>query len=986
MAWQDLTRRIPMSRAEVGAHDAFLLDQREEFYIVESGYADLFAVVVDDAQSALTRAPFVARIPVGGAFFGSLIVPSKSGGTFFTYQAVPSRGTTLLRGKREHLASRETFDLDAVSVIDDWVVAASEFVARYEHQRPREVLLLEADPDVPYEARSVVSAHHHEVLWISVDQPGLLVGPPGFPLDKETLFPLAEHIWLTLPEETRVSAVHTPGAIITGRLWNALDRYNVQILRCASRYWVRMRERNLSQLSGNRRQGVRLQEAMLGELTSLLVDTSPGSETAHGHRSPLQAAAAIVADSAGVRLDDSPAVVDDDIDPLEAVDAVVAPSDIRTRRIQLSPGWERRDGPSFLGVASPEEPRPVAVVNSGRGAYRMIDPVSGEAAPVNRQRAESLDTQGVTFYPPLARSVDSGLAALLQALRGRGRDIAGVALMGALGALVALLTPVVTGELLAEIIPRVDVPMWTAALVALALGAFTTAALSVVGAFSMLRVEARIDETLQAAVWSKLLSLPPPFFRRYLAGDLADRANGVSVIRQILTGATGASLVSGAFSIFSYALLFYYSWELALWTGVAVLLLVAGSWWFTTRQVHHQRAVFKAQGAIDGMVFQMIIGVAKLRQAHAERSALLRWSKLYTEQKRANLSARKWAAGQHTFNALFGPLSQLALLALIWYSLLEGGAAMAEGKEGETATPFALADFLSFHAAFGQFMGGMVGLTATWATALAVLPLFERVLPIIEEQPESVSGGTVLRSLSGRIEFEHVTFRYPSAESDTLQNVSFHIRPGEYVAFVGPSGAGKSTVYRLLLGFERPTAGTVLLDGHDLLSLNLDAMRRQFGVVLQNGQLTPASIFMNIVGEASLTEQEAWDAARAAGLAQDISNMPMGMHTEIPEGGVGLSGGQRQRLLIARTLARKPRVLLFDEATSMLDNRTQDTIRTSLRGLASTRVLIAHRLSTVVDVDRLYVMQDGRIVETGRYEELMAQGGVLAEMARRQII
>ena len=311
---------------------------------------------------------------------------------------------------------------------------------------------------------------------------------------------------------------------------------------------------------------------------------------------------------------------------------------------------------------------------------------------------------------------------------------------------------------------------------------------------------------------------------------------------------------------------------------------------------------------------------------------------------------------------------------------------MAEDGEGETAAPFALADFLSFHAAFGQFMGGMVGLTATWATALAMLPLFERVLPIIEAQSESVSGGTVPRSLSGRIEFEHVTFRYPSVERDTLQDVSFHIRPGEYVAFVGPSGAGKSTLYRLLLGFERPMAGSVLLDEHDLLSLNLDAMRRQLGVVLQNGQVTPASIFTNIAGEAPLTEREAWDAARAAGLDKDIEAMPMGMYTEIQEGGVGLSGGQRQRLLIARTLARKPRVLLFDEATGMLDNRTQDTVRTSLRGLAATRVLIAHRLSTVVDVDRLYVMQDGRIVETGRYEELMAQGGVLAEMAKRQII
>ena len=984
MAWQDLTRRIPMSRAEAGAHDAFLLDRLEEFYVVESGYVDLFTVVVDAAHSALTRAPFVARIPVGSAFFGSLVMPSKGSDTFFTYQAVPSRGTVLLRGEREPLASRDTFDLDAVSLIDDWVVAASEFVAGYE-RRPREVLLLEADPDVPYEAHSVVSTHHHEVLWISADRPGLLVGRPGFPVAGEGLFPLAEHVWLTLPEETRVSAVHTPGAIVTGGLWTALDRYNVQILRCASHYWVRMRKRNLTRLSRNRRQGVRLEEAMLRELASLLVDTPPGRETARGHRSPLQTAAAVVADSAGVRLDDSP-VVADDVDPLEAVDAVVAPSGIRTRRIRLSPGWERRDGPSFLGVVSHEEPRPVAIVNRGRGAYRMIDPVSGEAAPVNRQRAESLDAQGAMFYAPLARSVDSGLAALFQALRGRGRDVAGVVLMGALGALVALLTPIVTGELLAEIIPRVDVPMWTAALAALALGAFTTAAVSVVGTFSMLRIEARIDETLQAAVWSKLLSLPTSFFRRYLAGDLADRANGVSVIRQILTGATGASLVSGVFSIFSYALLFYYSWELALWTGVAVLMLVAGSWWFTTRQIHHQRAVFTAQGAIDGLVFQMIIGVAKLRQAHAERNALLRWSKLYTEQKRAHLSARKWAAGQHTFNALFGPLSQLALLGLIWYSLLEGGTPMAEDGQGETAAPFALADFLSFHAAFGQFMGGMVGLTATWATAVAVLPLFERVLPIIEARPESVSGGTILRSLSGRIEFEHVTFRYPSAERDTLRDVSFHVRPGEYVAFVGPSGAGKSTLYRLLLGFERPMAGSVLLDGHDLLSLDLDAMRRQLGVVLQNGQLTPASIFLNIAGEAPLTEKEAWDAARAAGLDKDIEAMPMGMYTEIPEGGVGLSGGQRQRLLIARTLARKPRVLLFDEATSMLDNRTQDTVRTSLRGLAATRVLIAHRLSTVVDVDRLYVMQDGRIVETGRYEELMAQGGILAEMASRQII
>ena len=718
------------------------------------------------------------------------------------YQAVPSRETVLLRGEREHLASPDTFDLDAVSLIDDWVATASEFVAGHEPPPPREALLLEADPAVPYEAHSVVTTHHHEVLWVSADRPGLLVGRPGFPVARERLLPLAEHIWLTFPDETRISAVHTPGAIVTGRLWPALDRFNVQILRCAEHYWIETRKDTLARYSRMQRYNTRLRGTMLQELTSVLGDAPAGHGTTREYRSPLQAAAAIVADSVGVPLVDSAVAVHDG-DPLEAVDAVVAPSGVRTRRIWLSPGWERRDGPSFLGVVSDRERRPVAVVNTGRGTYAMTDPVSGKVTPVSRRQAESLVAEGVMFYPPLARSVDSGLAAVLQALRGRGRDILGVALMGILGALVALLTPVMTGELLAEIIPRVDVPMWTAALVALALGAFTTGAVSIVGALAMLRIEARIDETLQAAVWSKLLSLPLPFFRRYLAGDLADRANGVSLIRQVLTGATGGSLVSGTFSIFSYALLFYYSVELALWAGVTVVVLVAGSWWLTTRQIRHQRAAFEAQGAIDGLVFQMIVGLAKLRQAHAELSALKRWSERYTEQKREHLSARKWMAGQHTFNALFSPLSQLALLALIWYSLLEGGAVMVEDRGGETATPFSLADFLSFHAAFGQFMGGMLGLTATWATAVTVLPLFERVMPIIRAQPESVIGGTVLSGLSGRIEFEHVSFRYPSAERDTLRDVSFHIRPGEYVAFVGSSGSGKSTLYRLLLGFER---------------------------------------------------------------------------------------------------------------------------------------------------------------------------------------
>ncbi|MDE0343926.1 MAG: NHLP bacteriocin export ABC transporter permease/ATPase subunit [Deltaproteobacteria bacterium] len=977
MSWQDLIHDIPHSRLEVGARDAFVLLEQDEFYMVEKGHMDLFAVVIDAEESVLTRKPFVARFEVGEAVFcGPIRLASRSSDSdYCAFQVVPSQDTVVIRGKREHLASPDSFDLDAVSLIDTWVAKTSELVVRHNRLLPRKVLQLEADPDVPYEAHSAVSAHHRDILWVTADQSVQFIGHPDFAVDAGVFLALSEHLWLDLPQQTRISAVHTPGAIVTGKLWQGLDQHSAEILRFAELVFVETCEKEDAQRTGSGHHKSQLREAMIRDLGGLLGDARPNSQLAHGHRSALHAAVAIVAETSGAKFFDASYPLDE-TDPLDAAEGLVKPSGIYTRRIELFPGWERKDGPSFLGMVSDEEPRPVAVVNTGRGVYRTIDPVSGEMAPVDRKRAELLGTQGVVFYPPLAESVETALQAILQALTGRGRDMFGVALMGGLGALIALLTPILTGQLLAEIIPRVDLPMWISALAAVALGAFAAAAFSVVGAFCMLRMEARIDETLQASIWNRLLSLPLPFFRRYLAADLADRANGVSASRQLLTGAASNSLVSGVFSVFSFFLLFYYSWELALWAALAVSVLAVGSWFCITRQTRHQRAVLVAQGAIHGLVFQMILGLSKIRQANAELNALHRWSERYAEQRRELLSARKWAAGHVTFNTFFEPASMLMLLALIWYSLLQGGG----------ADRFALADFLSFQAAFAQFVGGIGGLTAAWAALSVVIPLFERVSPIIEARPESTLGGIVLPDVSGRIECEHVTFRYPSTDRDVLQGISFHIRPGEYVAFLGPSGAGKSTLYRLLLGFERPTSGSVLLDGNDLLSLDLRAMRRNLGVVLQNGQLVPDSIFKIISGEASLTESEAMEAARMVGLDEDIEAMPMGLHTVLSEGGVGLSGGQKQRLLVARALARNPRLLLFDEATSMLDNRTQDIIRLTLRRLPITRVVIAHRLSTVVDVDRIYVMQDGRIVETGGFQELLDKDGVLAEMARRQLV
>lgn len=219
-----------------------------------------------------------------------------------------------------------------------------------------------------------------------------------------------------------------------------------------------------------------------------------------------------------------------------------------------------------------------------------------------------------------------------------------------------------------------------------------------------------------------------------------------------------------------------------------------------------------------------------------------------------------------------------------------------------------------------------------------------------------------------------------------LDNVSLKIAPGEYVAIVGPSGSGKSSLFRLLLGFERPESGAVFYDGKSIETLDVSSVRRQLGVVLQNAKLANGSIYENICGGIRLPLEQAWEAARLAGIEDDIKGMPMEMLTQLSEGVNTLSGGQRQRILIARAIARRPRILLFDEATSSLDNRSQAIVSDALENLNVTRIVIAHRLSTVKRADRIIVLVDGKIVQAGTFSELNATPGVFASFAKRQML
>ena len=976
MAATPIIERIDGIRIETGAHRPFPMDDPARVHFVEQGHLDIFAVELR-ANEAVGRRRFVARVPAGEIAFGSRRISDEpAADSSFGFLAVPSQDAVVVQGARSGVTA-ETFDLATVNWIDEWVSRLSEFLVR---DRPpsRDALLLEADPDIPYPAGARLSAQHRDVIWASADAPIHLIGRREFTIAQGApLLPITQRTWFEIDNDAQVSAVYTPTALVTGRLLPALDRFSAIVLEFAIHT-----EAEAAQASHTRRRDA--QEARrrsvshalrgFGEVMGATDRNGPADTIA---RTPLQAAATLVAESCGASLK-APSAWKDELSPVEAIEALARGSGIRTRWIALAPGWWRRDGPSLVGFVTARDGKelPVAILSDGRGAYRTIDPETGKDYRVTRRRAARIASGGVAFYPPFPDVVASGRAALGFSLRGRGRDLRTMLGVGILGGLAALLGPILTGEILVRIIPRADIPLWLAALAALLLVAFGATVFDIVRGLALLRIEGRVDERVQSAIWSRLLSLPTRFFRDFTAGDLADRANGISEIRRMLTGAAVQAAMGGIFSVFSLGLLFYYSWSLALCVCALLVLLIGSIWLLGRGQLRHYRTAFRAHGAINGFVFQMIGGLAKLRVANAESYALSRWAERFAEQKKATLAARHWAAGQHVVSSVFQPLSLIPIFAIVHQTVLHF----------DEQSSLDLAGFLSFNAAFVQLTVAAIALATAATTIVGVIPLFERVRPILEARPETSAAGIDPGDLTGDIEFANVTFRYQPESPNALDGVSFHIKQGEYVAFVGPSGCGKSTLYRLLLGFERPGSGTVFLDGHALSSLDPTAVRRRMGVVLQNVEIVAGSIYENIAGMSPLSAEEAWAAARAAALEDDIRAMPMGMRTMLPEGGVGLSAGQQQRLLIARALVRKPRVVLFDEATSALDNRAQAVVQASLKKLGVTRLVIAHRLSSIRDVDRIYVLDGGHIVESGHYNNLMERDGVFAALSRRQLV
>ncbi|UKY48421.1 NHLP bacteriocin export ABC transporter permease/ATPase subunit [Streptomyces inhibens] len=674
-----------------------------------------------------------------------------------------------------------------------------------------------------------------------------------------------------------------------------------------------------------------------------------------------------VAEAAGITLTEPPkgGAVNDRITPVERI---AVSSRIRTRAVRLVGRWWRTDTGPLVGHRA-KSGAPVALLWR-RGRYEAVNPASGLRIRIGKDNADAFEPRAVMFYRPLPERPMSMWRLMRFSLRGTRMDVRNLALSGLVTVGLGALVPIATGKVLGVYVPSAERSLIVQVSLAVIITSVVSAAFMLLQNLTVLRMEGRIESALQPAVWDRLLRLPTKFFTERSTGELASAAMGISAIRRVLSGIGPVAVQSTTIGAMNLVLLLCYSVPLALAAvGMLVVIgavfLVMGLW-----ELRWQRRLVTLGNKLNNQAFQTLRGLPKLRVAAAESFAYAAWAREFARSRELQQKAGRIKNLTTVLNAVYLPVCSLTMFMLL------AGPARGSMSAGS---------FLTFNTAVTMLLTSVTQITGAFVSAAAALPMFEQIKPVLDETPEVRGASAQPGALSGGLEARKLSFRYSDDGPLVLDDVSLQIRPGEFVAVVGPSGCGKSTLLRLLIGFDKPSSGSVLYDGQDLAALDQAAVRRQCGVVLQNAQPLTGSILDCICGAEAFSQEEAWAAAEMAGLAEDIKRMPMGLHTMISGGGA-ISGGQRQRLMIAQALVRRPRILFFDEATSALDNETQRIVIDSTRKLSASRLVIAHRLSTVMDADRVIVMADGRIVEQGAPAQLLADtGGRLHDLVRRQL-
>ena len=941
-------------------------DDPDSVWFIEQGTVNLFLVEFKDGVEQAAPQHMMRR-ETGGLLLG--VAPDEQDGDDGTTLSLVAKGlpgTVLRRLPASKLSEVDPAEL--AEQVDTWLTEITDALSRFVGRIPRPTALAESGLTLDLAPPWTLSVRR-DVVWVPQPPRGTsafmdivdsadLAGSGS----ADAPIPLTRTSWLTLFEEATLEGKSTETLAAEGVLLPALASFRAVAftLERLNRRLAVVDEANLERArTMSRHTAEKVARQRLFNMYDLPIDGDADVQD-----TALADALKIIGHREGIefRIPARPGISDAPIGLVDVLDA----SGVRARRVRLNgeENWWRTDSNAMLAFR--EDGQPVALLPGMFGRYRMVDPVTKRSTRVTAARVEALSGDAWMFYRPLPAGAAKPADLVAMALHGSAAELVRLVIAGLPGGLIKLLPALALGFVANHVAGGGSAGALYAVAIAVAGFGLLGAMLHVLQSTAMMRLEGRSASRVEAAFWDRLLRLPPSVMHRHPSGDLAMAGMTFQNLRDGLQGVVADSLLSVVFLLPVFGVIFFYDAALGVATLVFSLASLVVTVGLGMRQISPYGRMISAGRRVAGRLFQIVGGITKLRVENAEGSAFAIWAGDYREQKRAELDLAALEGHSRAFGAALPFVAAGVLL-------------LAVVTVGERTVP--VGDFLVVYTVFIAFQSAVARLGESIGTVAATLPAFEQMRPLLAAAPETEVDGEPVDYLAGEILFDRISFRYDPDGPLSLDDVTIRARPGEFVAIAGESGAGKSTLFRLALGIDRPGAGAVYYDGRDLRHLNLKQVRRQIGAVPQSVGLHPQDLWDNMVGHHDdVATEDVWKAARTAEMEDQIKAMPMGMMTMVGTSGSVLSGGESQRITIARSVIGSPRVMMFDEATNWLDNESQAKVMENLTALTSTRIVIAHRLSTLEQADRIYVLQAGKVVQSGSFTELMEVDGVFREL------
>lgn len=653
-------------------------------------------------------------------------------------------------------------------------------------------------------------------------------------------------------------------------------------------------------------------------------------------------------------------------------------SQIYYRRVRLLDHWWNHQAFPFVAFYG-EAKDPVALLPVRGGGYEVVNPSQEKKFAVNEEVSNQLSPFGYMFYRQL-KEPRLTLRSIWNFIISKRRwEWLTFLFLVFCGTLASLALPIFTRFLFDEVIPNRNEFLLMEIALGAALISIVTLAFNLGREIIILRLESLSDHDMEMAIWQRLIQLPIRFFRRYSLYDLFTFTNAISSIRKLLVSHTIQVIFNAFFSIIYFFLMIYYSWILSL-VGLAILaveiIAIIIPVYFG---VQYGRILLERQIDANNKMLEMVQALTKVRLAGAEARMFNRWEQSFANMIKIDLKALYLQLKSGVFNTLWSNTGTWILYFAVILIIFSQQATIG------TFGTLTLGSYMAFISVFGLFSSAILQLGGALLNVVGAVPLWEKTKLFSEAEPEEISQKPDPGILQGEIRIDHLTFGYQPDIPPVIKDLSLVIHPGESVAFVGPSGCGKTTLLRLILGFEKSNQGSISYDNKDLKGLNLQAVRRQLGVVLQSGAIFDGTILENINSGRHYSPEQVQEALYLIGAETFIQELPMGIQTVLTNGGSALSGGQKQLILLARAIVGRPKILILDEATSSLDNHKQKIIYEHLERLSMTQIIVAQRLDTIQHVDRIYVIDEGRIIDEGTFAELANKPGLFADLLHKAI-